>query len=120
MSGRYGSGVADETPIEDQIRFAIDDGIARVTIDRPEAGNSLTPHMRDTLADVFDELSATLGVRVIVLTGAGSRHFCTGAGLGGPQKPGPERPDDAPDRTGKTGPGPIHSAAHTRPTAPAR
>ena len=98
MSGRYGSGVADETPIEDQIQYAVEDGIARVTINRPEAGNSLTSHMRDTLADTFDELSATLGVRAVVLTGAGERHFCTGAGLGGPQKPGPERPADAPDR----------------------
>jgi 2-(1,2-epoxy-1,2-dihydrophenyl)acetyl-CoA isomerase len=90
--------VADETPIEDQIRYGIEDGVARVTINRPEAGNSLTANMRDTLTDVFEELSATLGVRAIVLTGAGERHFCTGAGLGGPQKPGPERPDDAPDR----------------------
>src|SRR5437764_970396 len=54
--------------------------------------------MRDSLADTFEQLSADLGVRVIVLTGAGSRHFCTGAGLGGPQKPGPERPAGAPDR----------------------
>ena len=52
--------------------------------------------MRDHLADTFDELSATLGVRAIVLTGAGERHFCTGAGLGGAQKPEPPRPDDAP------------------------
>jgi 2-(1,2-epoxy-1,2-dihydrophenyl)acetyl-CoA isomerase len=54
--------------------------------------------MRDHLADVFDELSATLGVRVVVLTGAGDRHFCTGAGLGGPQKPEPPRPADAPEK----------------------
>jgi 2-(1,2-epoxy-1,2-dihydrophenyl)acetyl-CoA isomerase len=90
--------VPDETPIEDQIKCGIEDGVARVTVNRPEAGNSLTAHMRDTLSDAFDELSATLGVRAIVLTGAGERHFCTGAGLGGPQKPGPERPEDAPDR----------------------
>ena len=83
--------------VEDQIKYGIEDGVARVTINRPEAGNSLTSHMRYTLSDVFDELSATLGVRAIVLTGAGERHFCTGAGLGGPQKPGPERPDHAPD-----------------------
>ena len=38
--------------------------------------------MRDHLADTFDELSATLGVRAVVLTGAGEKHFCTGAGLG--------------------------------------
>jgi 2-(1,2-epoxy-1,2-dihydrophenyl)acetyl-CoA isomerase len=91
-------GMPDETPIEEQVRVEVDGGVARITINRPEAGNSLTAHMRDTLADTFDELSATLGVRAIVLTGAGERHFCTGAGLGGPQNPGPARPEGAPDR----------------------
>jgi 2-(1,2-epoxy-1,2-dihydrophenyl)acetyl-CoA isomerase len=88
----------DETPIEEQLQVAVDGGVAHVTINRPEAGNSLTAHMRDSLSGIFEELSATLGVRAIVLTGAGERHFCTGAGLGGPQPPGPERPADAPDR----------------------
>ncbi|MGK2950570.1 MAG: enoyl-CoA hydratase/isomerase family protein [Acidimicrobiales bacterium] len=88
----------DDVPVTDLIRCEIHDGIARVTIDRPEAGNSLTAEMRDHLADTFDELSADLGVRAVVLTGAGERHFCTGAGLGGAQKPEPPRPEGAPDR----------------------
>jgi 2-(1,2-epoxy-1,2-dihydrophenyl)acetyl-CoA isomerase len=88
----------DDVPVTDLIRTEIADGIARVTIDRADAGNSLTPEMRDHLADTFDELSATLGVRAVVLTGAGERHFCTGAGLGGAQKPEPARPEGAPDR----------------------
>jgi 2-(1,2-epoxy-1,2-dihydrophenyl)acetyl-CoA isomerase len=88
----------DAPPLDELIRTAVDGGIARVTINRPEAGNSLTAAMRDGLADVFDELSATLGVRAVVLTGAGDRHFCTGAGLGGAQKPEPPRPADAPER----------------------
>jgi 2-(1,2-epoxy-1,2-dihydrophenyl)acetyl-CoA isomerase len=87
-----------DAAVTDLIRTTVDDGIARVTIDRPEAGNSLTAEMRDHLADTFDELSATLGVRAIVLTGAGERHFCTGAGLGGAQRAEPPRPDGAPDR----------------------
>ena len=90
--------MADDAPVTDLIRTAVDGGIARITIDRPDAGNSLTPSMRDHLADTFDELSATLGVRAVVLTGAGAKHFCTGAGLGGAQKPEPPRPADAPDR----------------------
>ncbi len=81
------------------IRTDVDDrGVATVTIDRPDAGNSLTPEMRDDLSDTFDELSATLGVRAVVLTGAGERHFCTGAGLGGAQKAQPPRPADAPEQ----------------------
>ncbi len=82
----------------DEIRVEHDGAIARVTIDRPDAGNSLTSEMRDHLADVFGGLSGTLGVRAIVLTGAGERHFCTGAGLGGAQAPEPARPDGAPER----------------------
>ncbi len=88
----------DDVAVTDLIRTEVADGVARVTIDRTDAGNSLTPEMRDHLADTFDELSATLGVRAVVLSGAGERHFCTGAGLGGAQKPEPPRPDGAPDR----------------------
>jgi 2-(1,2-epoxy-1,2-dihydrophenyl)acetyl-CoA isomerase len=88
----------EETPIDEQLRVEVDNGVARITINRPEAGNSLTAQMRDSLADTFDELSATLGVRAVVLTGSGDRHFCTGAGLGGAQNPTPARPEGAPDR----------------------
>jgi len=90
--------MSDDVPVTDLIRTEIADGVARVTIDRVDAGNSLTAEMRDHLADTFDELSASLGVRAVVLTGAGERHFCTGAGLGGAQKPEPPRPEGAPDR----------------------
>lgn len=88
----------DDVPVTNLIRAEIDGGIARVTIDRADAGNSLTGEMRDHLADTFDDLSAALGVRAIVLTGAGDRHFCTGAGLGGATAPQPPRPEGAPDR----------------------
>jgi 2-(1,2-epoxy-1,2-dihydrophenyl)acetyl-CoA isomerase len=85
---------------DDAIRTELDDrGVATVTIDRTDAGNSLTAEMRDALADAFDELSATLGVRAVVLTGAGDRHFCTGAGLGGAPPAQPPRPEGAPERT---------------------
>jgi 2-(1,2-epoxy-1,2-dihydrophenyl)acetyl-CoA isomerase len=90
--------MADDVPVTDLIRVDAGGPIARVTIDRPDAGNSLTSEMRDHLTEVFEELSGTLGVRAIVLTGAGDRHFCTGAGLGGAQRPAPARPEGAPDR----------------------
>src|SRR5688500_10051333 len=90
--------MADDVPVTDLIRVDAGGPIARVTVARPDAGNSLTSEMRDHLADVFGELSGTLGVRAIVLTGAGDRHFCTGAGLGGAQTPSPARPEGAPDR----------------------
>ncbi|MFL6204348.1 MAG: enoyl-CoA hydratase/isomerase family protein [Acidimicrobiales bacterium] len=88
----------DDVPVTELIQVQHHGPIARVTLNRPDAGNSLTPDMRDHLADVFDELTATLAVRAIVLTGAGEKHFCTGAGLGGTQKPEPRRPEEAPER----------------------
>ena len=87
-----------DAPVTELVRTVIDDrGVATITIDRPDAGNSLTAEMRDHLADSFLELSSSLGVRAVVLTGAGDRHFCTGAGLGGAQRPAPPRPDGAPE-----------------------
>jgi 2-(1,2-epoxy-1,2-dihydrophenyl)acetyl-CoA isomerase len=88
----------DDVAVTELIRTEVEVGIARITINRADAGNSLTAEMRDHLADQLDELSATLGVRAVVLTGAGEKHFCTGAGLGGAQKAEPARPADAPDR----------------------
>lgn len=82
----------------EHLRYELEGSVARVTIDRPDAGNSLTPDMRDGLTGLFEEASADLRVRAVLLTGAGDRHFCTGAGLGGTQKLGPPRPEGAPDR----------------------
>lgn len=87
-----------DTPTDELVRYEVADGVARITINDPGRGNALTADMRDELADRLDWASADLGVRVVVLTGAGERHFCTGANLAGPQKPGPEKPEGAPDR----------------------
>lgn len=55
----------------------IADGIARVTLNRPEVLNALNHHARTRLAQVFGELDRDEQVRVIVLAGAG-RAFCAG------------------------------------------
>lgn len=83
---------------DDTVRYEVSDGIARLTINAPDAGNSLTADMRDRLADRLDWASADHGVRVVILAAAGDRHFCTGANLGGPQPPTPAKPEGAPDR----------------------
>ena len=47
------------------------DGIATLTLDRPERKNALSVELRDRLSDVLDALAADEAVRVVVLTGAG-------------------------------------------------
>lgn len=88
-----------EQTIDDQVIYEVVDGVATITMNAPEMGNSLNASMRDRIADHFDWASADLAVRAVVLTGAGERHFCTGANLGGPQNPAPERPEGAPAQT---------------------
>jgi len=59
------------------IDFKADDGIARITLNRPDRLNSFTAHMHEELRDAL----AGLGdARVVVLTGAG-RGFCAGQDL---------------------------------------
>lgn len=60
----------------------IEDGIATVTINRPERRNSLSPEVIEGLRTAFRELDANLDVSVIVLTGAGPKAFCAGGDLG--------------------------------------
>nr|WP_231986368.1 enoyl-CoA hydratase-related protein [Mycobacterium sp. E2479] len=58
-----------------------DDGVQRITIDRPDVGNSLSPLARDALTDAFTRAHNDPGVRAVLLRATGERHFCAGAGL---------------------------------------
>lgn len=66
--------------MEDVVRLEIQDGIATVTLYRPEKRNALNREVIDTLQRFLDNLAENEDVRVIVLTGAG-KVFCAGADL---------------------------------------
>ena len=57
------------------------DGVALVTIDRPEALNALSFAVLEELATALEALDADAGCRCIVLTGAGERAFAAGADI---------------------------------------
>jgi E-phenylitaconyl-CoA hydratase len=63
------------------VNIEIQDQIATVTLDRPEAMNSLDPESIQQLQDIWAEISRNDEVRVAILTAAGDRAFCTGADL---------------------------------------
>jgi 2-(1,2-epoxy-1,2-dihydrophenyl)acetyl-CoA isomerase len=73
-------------------------GVAWLTLNRPDAGNAMTPAMRDQLAEWLDEISAAYDVRAVVITGTGDKGFCTGADLRAGRAAPPPRPDGAPER----------------------
>ncbi|NQZ97905.1 MAG: enoyl-CoA hydratase [Myxococcales bacterium] len=56
------------------------EGIATVTLNRPDAMNALSTALRNELADAFRSLEANDDVAVVILTGAG-RAFCAGLDL---------------------------------------
>ena len=57
------------------------DGIAVVTLNRPEALNSINRAMRMEMLELFPALDLRKDVKVIVITGAVDKAFCTGAYL---------------------------------------
>lgn len=67
----------------DEVRYSVDAGIARLTINRPERRNALSwsvvRELRRRVAECRDDAEA----RVLVLTGEGDRAFCAGADLSG-------------------------------------
>jgi enoyl-CoA hydratase/carnithine racemase len=60
------------------ILYAKSDGIARITINRPQAYNAYSTAALEELATAFRDASFDDAVGVVVLTGAGDRAFCTG------------------------------------------
>jgi 2-(1,2-epoxy-1,2-dihydrophenyl)acetyl-CoA isomerase len=63
------------------ILFEQADGIARLTLNRPDRLNSFTVQMHEEIRDALAKVKADATSRVLVLTGAG-RGFCAGQDLG--------------------------------------
>jgi 2-(1,2-epoxy-1,2-dihydrophenyl)acetyl-CoA isomerase len=85
-------------PIDEQVQHRVERGVAWMTLNRPEAGNSLTPDQRNYLITLLDRASADLAVRAVVITAAGDRHFCTGADLRVERPEEIPKPEGAPER----------------------
>ena len=63
-----------------QVLLSIEQGIARIRLNRPEALNSLSPELLDELEKAVAEVRADTAARVAIFSGEG-RAFCTGADL---------------------------------------
>lgn len=76
------------------IRYAVDDGIATITLNRPEKMNAFTGTMMLEMIDAFDRIDADDDVRAVIVTGEG-KAFCAGADLTPDSGGGPFSSDDA-------------------------
>ncbi|MDX2013055.1 MAG: enoyl-CoA hydratase-related protein [Myxococcaceae bacterium] len=68
---------------EREVRYEVEGGTARLTIDREAARNALSQAVVQQLLEGLSQAEADPAVRCVVLTGAGSRVFCAGGDLGG-------------------------------------
>lgn len=66
---------------DDVILLDVADGIATVTLNRPQAMNALNRALRQRLAEVMRAVNADDAVRAVILTGAGERAFTAGLDL---------------------------------------
>ena len=64
-----------------QIKLDITDGIATITLHRPEKMNAFTRVMMQEVIDALDVTDADDAVRAVIVTGHGDRAFCAGADL---------------------------------------
>jgi len=74
------SAERDSAMAYDTITLEKDEGIATVTLNRPQRLNAWTPAMGAELADAFRDVDRDAAVRAVIFTGAG-RAFCAGADM---------------------------------------
>jgi len=67
-------------PTFETLLYAVEDGVATVTLNRPDKLNAFNTQMMKDLIAVFDETDGDDAVRAVIVTGAG-RAFCAGADL---------------------------------------
>ncbi len=72
--------MSSETSPEDPILYDASAGVATITLNRPEAKNSLSDELVGSLSAMLDRAVADAGVRVVVVTNTGNT-FCAGADL---------------------------------------
>ncbi len=88
----------------EDIRYETADGIAKITIDRPEVRNAFRPQTVVELSQAFERAREDTGVGVIVLTGEGPLAFCSG----GDQRVRGDSGYLAEDEAGRSGVGRFH------------
>lgn len=67
--------------LSEEIRFEAVDGIAIVTIDRPQARNAINPGVIEGLRQAWIRLEGDDTLRAGILTGSGDKAFCAGMDL---------------------------------------
>lgn len=68
-------------PVTDDLLYAVDDGIALITFNRPQARNALTFAMYERLAEICTEIDADRAIKALIVTGSGDKAFASGTDI---------------------------------------
>jgi enoyl-CoA hydratase/carnithine racemase len=71
----------DVTVRGEDLLFTLDDGIGRVTFNRPQARNAFTFEMYERLAEICELANRDHGIKVLLLRGAGDKAFAAGTDI---------------------------------------
>jgi enoyl-CoA hydratase len=63
------------------VRYECSNGVAVITLNRPDARNAINPEMACRLSDAFERFALDETLRVAILTGSGNKAFCSGGDL---------------------------------------
>src|SRR5216110_2726457 len=65
----------------EDLLYSVEDGIARLTFNRPQARNALTFAMYEQMAAICETINKDRSIKVMILTGAGDKAFASGTDI---------------------------------------
>ncbi len=68
-------------PATEDLIYVVEDGIARLTFNRPQARNALTFAMYEQMASICESVNADRSIKAMILTGTGDKAFASGTDI---------------------------------------
>ena len=65
----------------EELLYSVEDGIARLTFNRPQARNALTFAMYEQMAAICESVNKDRSIKVMILTGTGDKAFASGTDI---------------------------------------
>jgi 2-(1,2-epoxy-1,2-dihydrophenyl)acetyl-CoA isomerase len=84
--------------VDQELQASVQDRVLWLRLNRPDAGNAITPAVRNRMIEHLAVANSSLDIRAVVLTAVGEQHFCTGADLRAGRPDPTPRPEGTPER----------------------
>ena len=75
------ASVAAPVEANQDLLYAVEDGIGRITFNRPQARNALTFAMYERMAEICREANEDSSIKALILTGTGDKAFASGTDI---------------------------------------